>query len=183
MANLRRYYEGSHLHYITCSTYRRTPAFDAERLRFGFVDVLRKLRLELKFKLVGYVLMPEHFHMLIWPSEQVDPSRLMQSFKERTALYVLGQLRESQQFRWCQRTLSRLRLPPSVHGHSQYRVWQKRFFDMNIYSERKRLEKLDYMHANPVKRGLVKEARDWLWSSWRFYYLGDASLLAMDYVP
>jgi putative transposase len=44
-------------------------------------------------------------------------------------------------------------------------------------------EKLNYMHNNPVKRGLVKEPGDWPWSSWRYYFLPDASLLAMDRVP
>jgi putative transposase len=182
MPKLRRFYEGTNLHYISCSTYRRTRAFDSERFKFAFVDILRELRSELEFKLVGYVLMPEHFHMLIWPSPMADPSRIMQSLKERTALYVLDQLRKNQQFPWCQKALSRFRLPPSYHGHAKCRVWQKRSFDMNIYSEKKRLEKLDYMHANPVKRRLVKEPGDWPWSSWRFYYLGDTSLLAMDHV-
>lgn len=182
MSRLRRCYEGSNLHYITCSTYRRTRAFDSDRFKLEFVDCLRAVRMELEFKLVGYVLMPEHFHMLLWPSVLANPSQIMQSFKERTAIYLLDQLRENQQFRWCQKTLSRFKLPSTFHGHANYRVWQRRFFDMNIYSEKKRLEKLDYMHANPVQRGLVKEPGDWPWSSWRFYYRGDSSLLAMDRV-
>ena len=63
---------------------------------------------------------------------------------------------------------------------STYRVWQRRFYPFNVYSEKKRLEKLDYMHNNPVKRGLVKEPGEWPWSSWRFYFRQDASLLEMD---
>jgi hypothetical protein len=50
----------------------------------------------------------------------------------------------------------------------------------NVYSEAKRREKLNYMHNNPVKRGLVKEPGDCPWSSWRFYFLQDVSLLPMD---
>ncbi len=50
----------------------------------------------------------------------------------------------------------------------------------NVYSEKKRLEKLDHMHQNPVKRGLVKSPGEWAWSSWRFYFLHDASILARD---
>ena len=78
--------------------------------------------------------------------------------------------------------LARLRLPPTVHDESHYRVWQRRFYPFNVYSEKKRLEKLDYMHNNPVQRGLVSSPGDWAWSSWRFYFLQDASLLAMDRV-
>jgi len=182
MFELRRLYEQSNLHYISSSTYRRVLAYDSNRFKYAFVDILRQLRLELQFKLVGYVLMPEHLHMLIWPSPVADPSRILQCLKERTALFVLDQLKANPQFAWCRRTLTRFVLPATFHGPSRYRVWQRRFFDMNIYSEKKRLEKLDYMHANPVKRRLVNEPGDWPWSSWRFYYLGDTSLLAMDHV-
>jgi len=74
-------------------------------------------------------------------------------------------------------------LPPTVHHHGPYRVWQRRFYDLNVWSEKKRLEKLTYMHGNPVKRGLVTSPDQWPWSSFRFYYLGDSSVLAMDPRP
>jgi len=51
---------------------------------------------------------------------------------------------------------------------------------MNIWSEKKQLEKLDYMHNNPVTRRLVSSPSEWPWSSWRFYFLQDASIMAMD---
>ena len=54
--------------------------------------------------------------------------------------------------------------------------------DSTRSNEKKRREKLNYMHNNPVKRGLVKQPGDWPWSSWRFYFLHDLSLLAMDRV-
>jgi putative transposase len=63
------------------------------------------------------------------------------------------------------------------------RVWNRRGYDMNIWSEKKRVEKIDYMHNNPVKRGLVAQPGDWPWSSWRFYYLEDSSVLSMDRMP
>jgi hypothetical protein len=49
-----------------------------------------------------------------------------------------------------------------------------------VWSEKKFMEKLEYMHNNPEKRGLVSSADQWPWSSFRFYYLEDSSLLAMD---
>jgi hypothetical protein len=54
---------------------------------------------------------------------------------------------------------------------------------MNIGSEKKQNEKIDYMHNNPLKRSLVAHPGDWPWSSWRFYYLEDSSILAMDRLP
>ena len=49
------------------------------------------------------------------------------------------------------------------------RFWQPRFYDFNVWSAKKRKEKLEYMHRNPVTRGLVEHPRDWPWSSWSFY--------------
>ncbi|MGA2987397.1 MAG: hypothetical protein ABSG32_26675 [Terriglobia bacterium] len=54
---------------------------------------------------------------------------------------------------------------------------------MNIWSEKKRNQKIDYMHNNPIKRGLVAHPGDWPWWSWRFYYPEDSSILAMDRLP
>jgi len=58
--------------------------------------------------------------------------------------------------------------------------WQARFYDFNVYSRGKKREKLNYMHANPVKRGLVNHPRDWAWSSWAYYFGGEKPLLPMD---
>jgi hypothetical protein len=57
--------------------------------------------------------------------------------------------------------LAQVRLPPTVHCDSRFRVWQRRFYPFGIYSEKKRLEKLNYMHANPVKRKLVDSPGQW----------------------
>ena len=107
----------------------------------------------------------------------------MQSLKERTTLFILKNLHENRRFPWCQRILGRLRLPPTVRLHGPCRVWQRRFYDLNVWSEKKRLEKLNYMHANPVKRGLVTSPDQWPWSSFRFHYLEDSSVLVMDHLP
>jgi putative transposase len=76
--------------------------------------------------------------------------------------------------------LSGLRLPATVHSDSCYRVWQRRFYPYGVYSEKKRLEELNSMHNNAVKRGLARSPQEWPRSSFRFYYLNDSSLLSMD---
>ncbi len=81
---------------------------------------------------------------------------------------------------WCRKMLTRLQLPPSVHDESHYRLWQRRFYPFSVFTEKKRQEKLKYMHNNPVKRGLVSSPENWPWSSWRFYFLQDTSILRMD---
>jgi putative transposase len=57
-----------------------------------------------------------------------------------------------------------------------------RFFDFNVYSQEKKIEKLKYMHANPVISGLVEHPRDWPWSSWSFHATGDIGLVGIDVV-
>ena len=69
---------------------------------------------------------------------------------------------------------------PSADGHERL-LWNRRFHPFHVYTEKKRREKLNC--NNPVRRGLVSSPGDWPWSSWRFYFLRDASLLAMDRVP
>ncbi len=96
------------------------------------------------------------------------------------ALFMLKQLKENTKRSWCRKMLDQVRLPSTVHHHAHFRVWQRGGYDVNIWSSKKINEKLDYMHNNPVVRKLVDQPGDWPWSSWRFYYLNDTSLLPMD---
>jgi len=178
-----RYFHPGQLQYITASTYHRTPLFASPRFCREFVQVLGELRREMGFLLLGWVLMPDHFHLLIQPEPADSTSRIVQQLKQRTAFRLLAILRQNSQYPWCRRMLSQLRLPASVHSEAEYRVWQRRFYPFNVYSEKKRLEKLNYMHGNPVERHLVSSPDQWPWSSWRFYHLNDASLLKMDRLP
>ena len=74
---LKHYYGLNHLHYLTNSTYRRARLFDSERFRKQWVATFGELRGELKFRILGYVLMPEHFDALIWPGAEANPSQIM----------------------------------------------------------------------------------------------------------
>ena len=136
------------------------------------------MRQELHFLLDGWVLMPEPFHVLIRPEPAETTSLIMKGLKEESAKRIIKTLRENIQFPWCQKTLARLRLPSTVHDESHYRLWQRRFYPFNVFSEHK--QKLDYMRNNPVTRGLVSAPGDWPWSRSRFYYWQDASILRMD---
>ncbi len=105
--------------------------------------------------------MPEHFPLLISEPEVGDPSVVMKVIKQRFSRRLHRQRRQpaaEQRVLWEQ-----VREP----------VWQKRFYDFNVWSERKRVEKLRYMHRNPVKRGLVERPEQWKWSSFRAYFYGE----------
>ena len=178
-----RYFAPGQLQFITASTYRRVPLFLSPKFCGELVKALEAVRGELSFRLLGWVLMPERFHLLIWPQPVESTSRIVQQLKQRSAAGILRLLRQNPDHPWCAKMLARLRLPPSVHDQSAYRVWQRRYYPFGIYSEKKRLEKLSYMHANPVKRGLAASPDQWPWSSFRLYCLGDDSLLKMDPMP
>jgi putative transposase len=159
--NLKRYYEQRHLHFITCSCYRRLPLLTPVR-RDAVLRHIERVRQKYRFAVLGYVIMPEHIHLLISKPEIDDPSVVMSVIKQGTARQFLSASRT---------TSDRLR--------SADHFWQKRFYDFNVYSERKRIEKLKYMHRNPVKRGLVGAPEEWQWSSFRFYYLDEPGLLTV----
>src|SRR5215467_107759 len=99
------------------------------------------------FFIAGYVVMPEHVHLLI-------------SEPERSSLAVALQMLKQ---------VSSRKLHDATGGKA---FWQKRYYDFNVWSERKRVEKLRYMHRNPVTRGLVENPEDWKWSSYRHYLTG-----------
>jgi len=178
-----RYFASGQLQFITASTYRRAPLFLSSRFCRIFVAALEEVRREFGFQLLGWVLMPDHFHLLIRPEPASSTSKIVQQLKQRTAARILVGLRRNRSRRWCGEMLAYLRLPSTVHDHVDYRLWQRRFYPFGIYTETKRLEKLDYMHANPVKRGLAMSPGEWPWSSFRFYELADDSALKMDRMP
>ena len=164
---LRRFYGSDHLHYITCSCYRRRPLLRTARRRDTLLRVLEELRRKLDFRVVGYVVMPEHFHLLIGEPEQGDPSLVMKILKQRVARRLLPRKPAAAQ--------------PSLWPAEQERhFWQKRVYDFNVWSRRKEIEKLRYMHRNPVKRGLVSSPELWRWSSFRFYAFGEKATVAVN---
>ena len=59
--------------------------------------------------------------------------------------------------------------------------WQHRFYNFNLWSERKWIEKLRYMHRNPVQRGLVAEPEQWAWSSFRSYAYGEVGAVRVNH--
>ena len=157
---LRRYYGAGYSHFITTSCYQRMPLLGNARNRDLFVQVLEQVRRRYHFVLVGYVVMPEHVHLLMGEPERGNPSVVMQAIKQGFARRLLARLRrvnQSQQL-W-------LWSAPVERGH----IWQPRFYDFVVFSQKKRVEKLRYMHRNPVKRGLVLSPEQWPWSSYRHY--------------
>ena len=160
-SGLHRSYGAHHLHFITCSCYRRLPLLSSARSRDRFLSILEQTRERYGFVVVGYVVMPEHIHLLLTEPKIGTPSTVMQVLKQRTARALLPKSKR--------RNRSQLNL--FGEGTQRRAFWQARFYDFNVWTTEKRVEKLKYMHRNPVKRGLVASPEQWPWSSYRFYLL------------
>jgi len=87
---LKRYYGAGDLHFITCSCYRRRKVLGTSAARNLFLSILEAARQRYRFVILGYVVMPEHFHMLISEPQVGTPSTVMQVLKQRFACQLRG---------------------------------------------------------------------------------------------
>ncbi len=170
--NLKRIYGKGTLHFITCSCYRRLPLLGSARARNRLVRILREVRARYGFALYGYVVMPEHVHLLIGEPKIGTPSTVMQVLKQRLSRELRRRKRRV--------PVGQLALPFAKTDVVLPHFWQKRFYDFNVWSGKKIREKLEYMHQNPVKRGLVSGPAHWVWSSYNYYEGAEGPLLRMD---
>jgi putative transposase len=114
--------------------------------------------------------MPEHFHLLMSEPQNGDPSKVMQVVKQIYAQNVIPRTRQR-----------RSRETGLFAGATKsVNVWQPRFYDFNVWTDHKRIEKLRYMHRNPVKRGLVDAPELWAWSSFRDYLDGQTGIVRVN---
>jgi putative transposase len=134
------------------------------------VKILDQVRSRFTFLLIGYVVMPEHVHLLVSEPKRGNPSRVLQVLKQKVSRSLRKPARKSS----TQLSLGFADVTDSPA------FWQRRFFDFNVWSERKVREKLDYMHRNPVQRKLVTHPKDWPWSSWSHYEKGEMGLIRID---
>jgi len=145
--NLKRYQQEGDDHFITFSCYRREPYLATPEARDTFLNSLEQVRRRYKMEILGYVVMPEHVHLLVSEPDdhEIPLFRALQALKISVS--------------------RRLTARP---------FWQDRYHDFNVFTHNKRVEKLKYMHRNPVKRGLVERPEEWGWSSFRHYLLGES---------
>jgi putative transposase len=169
---LRRYYGQGHLHFLTFSCYRRRPLLSTRRAREQFLKILGEVRARYGFRLVGYVVMPEHVHLLISEPGKGNPSKVLQVLKQKVSRALRRKKSKS--------GVTQMRLPFSEERAAGPHFWQRRFYDFNVWSARKVTEKLNYMHLNPVKRKLVRHPKEWPWSSWAHYERGEPGLIRID---
>ncbi len=130
IARLVRYQHCGCFHFVTFSCYRRQALLETASAYCVFERELETVRQRYAFVVAGYVLMPEHVHLLVGEPIRSALSIALQVLKQQTSRKL------------------------KVRGEAQF--WQRRYYDFNVWSDEKRIEKLRYMHRNPLKRGLVE---------------------------
>jgi putative transposase len=118
------------------------------------VNALERVRRDYGHCVYGYVVMPEHVHLLLNEPERGTLAKAIQALKQGVARRLALRAEDS--------------------------FWQARYYDFNVWSERKFVEKLRYIHRNPVKRGLVSRPEDWVWSSFRHYATGEVGVVEIE---
>ena len=145
--SLKHFQQSGQLHSLTFSCYHRLPKLGTRAPRDRFVTTLETVRRQYGMLVHGFVVMPEHVHLLASEPEKGRLAQALQSLKQSIARQLA--LRAVEPF------------------------WQARYYDFNVWSEGKFTEKLRYIHRNPVTRGLVDRPEDWEWSSFRHYLTGE----------
>jgi REP element-mobilizing transposase RayT len=153
------------LHYVTGNFLNRIPVFRQEPCCRSFIDTLATLLNDWPCKLIAYVLMPDHIHMIVNPRD--------------------GRIRE---FTGQLKSFSAKAIVKAAYGitfkldseSASYQIWQESFKAVPLWSAWMTWQKINYIHANPVKAGLVSSAKDYRWSSFQAYYSGNAKPLKVD---
>jgi len=145
-----------HAHFITFSCYKRRRFLDDNRAKCIVVHLLDAELRKTGGSCMGFVIMPDHVHALIRFAEPGMLSSFIQQWKRKSS-YRLKKFLEEHLVAYAA-TID-MREP----------IWQARFHDFNVFSTERGREKLEYMHNNPVRKGLVADPREWGYSSARWY--------------
>ena len=162
---VKHFHEPGHLHEFTFSCYGRRPLLTNDRWRRYLADSIRAAGKQFDFQLIAFVFMPEHVHLLTLPLD-ADPAiaRYLAAVKRRMSSRVKGDLETSGR-----RLLRELTIQERP-GKTTFRFWQEGpGYDRNLFGESTVLKAIDYIHANPVRRGLCRRQVDWSWSSARWF--------------
>ena len=152
-------YGKCHLHLIACTCYQKQPKLAEEKHRDVFVRLLEELRVKFRFAVVGYVVMPDHFRLLMREPE-ID-----------TAANAVAMLQ------------ARYRRRYNTSARSDEQVWETRFSDTHIVGADAIAATLAAMHAEPVKAGLVSSSEEWKWSSALAYAGLPEGVVTVEQVP
>jgi putative transposase len=162
-------------HYTTFVCYKRAPVFKSEKACALFCEALAETRRRLPLKLIGYVVMPDHIHLIVNPVNR-NISVVINNLKSASARSIIDWLRESNHAS----SLRKLELEISQKRGHTHALWQKDFSSIDLWSPKFIRQKLNYIHLNPVRAGLCKHPAEWRWSSYRAYFPHESASAPME---
>ncbi len=152
-ARLKRFQQTGQTHFVTFTCYHRHRLLDKVEAKQTFERALERIRGSFGLRVYGYVIMPEHVHLLLSEPDHDTLAHALKSLKQGVARRLVG---EAEHF------------------------WQKRYYDFNIRDHNQFLEKLRYIHRNPVSKGLCASPDDWQWSSFCHYATGYETVVEIE---
>jgi putative transposase len=170
----KRYNTPGDAHELTFTTYRRLTLLDNDRVRGELADAIMKAKDKHSFHLWAWVFMPEHVHLLIWPTEvPYSIGDILKSIKQPVGRLEITRAKKSDP--------ERLKILATGLKKNPYRFWQEGGgYDRNLSSKREIDNSFEYIHNNPVKSKLVETPDQWLWSSFREWHDMDSIGLTID---
>lgn len=162
---IKHYNLPCNVHFLTFSCYKQIPLLDRDRSRNWLIESIKNARERYKYAVWAYVIMPEHVHLLVYPLNQIyNVSDFLKAVKMAVSRKAKHYLFKNNNTKW-------LDLLTVKRGTRQvFRFWQTGpGYDRNIISEVELFKKFQYIHSNPVRKGLVLREEEWKWSSASWY--------------
>jgi putative transposase len=153
--------------------------FNKESYRNIILDSLNYLRTEKKTQLNAFVIMSSHVHAILWPEIGINLSDVVRDFKRFTSRKISSEA-EKQNANELLKIFEMARSENRGKEESKYQVWQEGSHPEAIFTENFARQKMDYIHMNPVRAGLVETADQWQYSSARAYLLGEETYPITD---
>ncbi len=172
----KRYRIEGLIYYMTCVVYNRLKIFASPSFIIPIIDSLNYHRFQYSCKLIGFVIMPDHIHILIFPQIGQAVTDFMRDFKRFTSGRITRQAKVEGRTEW----MEAFEKAGTETGRAEHKVWQDSFWEQSIYTEKFLGQKLDYIHLNPVRAGIVEASAEYPYSSYRNYYLDDNQLIEID---
>ncbi len=169
---LVRYHHTGQSHFITFCCYHRRALLISDASRRVFESALERVRRRFRLRVYGYVVMPEHIHLLVSEPERTAPLKPKSGLNgpPTSQLEPAPGLNEPSTLAVALKSLKQ-GVARRLIGDADH-FWQKRYYDFNVRNHAQFVEKLHYIHWNPVKKGLCERPEDWPWSSFLHHATG-----------
>jgi REP element-mobilizing transposase RayT len=195
MAKWKNHYKDCEYHFVTGSIGGYLPLFECQEFSTAFIDTINRVRKSYKVLVTAWVIMPEHYHFLLWHSSGEQIRKFMQTVLSQSSSGILALIKgESpyKEYKWKNRKKNLLGVAKRnylltvfrnrANGPATYSMWKEQCRVIPMWGSRKIKAHIDYIHANPVRRGIVTDPVEYELSSYGYWFEGKDGLVGIDVV-